>query len=76
MFKTHVDAFDKWDASIAAQLQQLAKQHCKPALSDLECCIVKATHARKVPVKCINGSLGLAKQCVPLCCSKGLIETM
>ena len=61
MFKTHVDAFDKWDASIAAQLQQLAKQHCKPALPDVECCVVKATHATIFLVECINGSLRLPK---------------
>jgi len=27
VFKTHVDIFDKWDDSIAEQLQQLAKKH-------------------------------------------------
>jgi len=27
VFKTHVDIFDKWDADIAAKLQELAKKH-------------------------------------------------
>ena len=27
VFKTHVDAFDTWDATIAEQLQQLANKH-------------------------------------------------
>ena len=29
VFKTHVDAFDKWDQDIAARLQSLADKHCK-----------------------------------------------
>lgn len=29
VFKTHVDAFDSWDATIAEQLQQLANKHGK-----------------------------------------------
>jgi hypothetical protein len=27
VFKTHVDIFDKWDASIAERLTELAKKH-------------------------------------------------
>ena len=27
VFKTHVDAFETWDATIAEQLQQLANKH-------------------------------------------------
>lgn len=27
VFKTHVDAFESWDATIAEQLQQLANKH-------------------------------------------------
>lgn len=27
VFKTHVDIFDKWDESIVAKLQELAKKH-------------------------------------------------
>lgn len=27
VFKTHVDIFDKWDESIAAKLQEIAKKH-------------------------------------------------
>jgi hypothetical protein len=29
VFKTHVDAFDSWDASIALKLQELAVKHCE-----------------------------------------------
>ncbi len=32
VFKTHVDAFDSWDASIAHKLQELADKHWKPLL--------------------------------------------
>ena len=29
VFKTHVDAFDRWDQDIADRLQALADKHCK-----------------------------------------------
>lgn len=29
VFKTHVDAFDTWDAEIAKKLQDLAEKHCR-----------------------------------------------
>ena len=32
VFKTHVDAFETWDAAIAEQLQQLANKHSELSL--------------------------------------------
>lgn len=43
MFKTHVDAFDSWDASIAQKLQELAVKHCEPVRPDFHNFVANVT---------------------------------